>query len=251
MDEAYQKQYASSGHIDIVPEEWTKAAGRHYEGVARTLRANGASGRMIDYGGGWGGLCRLLLNEGYDCRVVEPSDDMAEYCRKQGLPIIHGTLDSVEDGDYGVLALVGVFEHLTDHQHWLLRAHELLVEGGLFVTMQPNASFATFMGQLLRLGRRRAELPGLHQTFCPPWHTVLFTKKGMCALAERHGFKLKEIRRGRQGRAKGLTGVAQRLFEVVDVLGWQVVRTHWPLSITHIYVFERHATAQPNRGPMK
>jgi len=236
---AYREKYASSGHINVDPVGWTAAAQPHYRGVLDTLIAHGARSPVIDYGGGWGGLCRLMLDAGFDARVVEPSDDMAAYCEREGIPVTHGDLDALPPDSVSTLVLIGVFEHLAEHAKWLDRAHRVLRPGGLLVVMQPTAKCATFLGTLFRVGRQNAELPQLHQTFCPPWHTALFSMKGMNNLAEDHGFNVVEVRPGLPGSASGLLGIAQRILTSVNRIGWAVAGNAWPLCVTHIFVFRR------------
>lgn len=236
---AYRDDYARSGHIDRDPETWTAAAQPHYRGVLRTLLTHGTRGPVIDFGGGWGGLCRLMIEAGLDARVVEPSAEMAEYCERAGLPVMHGGLEVLRDREAYALVLVGVFEHLTDHGGWLDRAHKVVAPGGLLVIMQPTAQCATLLGTLLRFGSAEAELPALHQTFCPPWHTAIFSVPGMNQLADSHGFRLIELRAGMPGRGSGWLGFAQRILTGVNRLGWAVAGEHWPLCVTHIFAFRR------------
>lgn len=239
LEAMYREKYATSGHINSDPAEWTAAAEPHYRGMFDTLVSHGARGPVIDYGGGWGGLTRKLLAAGIDARVVEPSDDMAAYCARVGIPITHGGLDSLASASVNTLALIGVFEHLADHAHWLERVHTVLRPGGLLVVMQPTARCAAFFGTLLRIGQSDAELPALHQTFCPPWHTAIFSVGGMTRLAETHSFRLVEVRPGLPGRARGALGVAQRLLTAINRTGWAIAGTAWPLCVTHIFVFRR------------
>ncbi len=236
---AYRDDYARSGHIDRDPETWTAAAEPHYRGVLQTLAAHGVRGQVIDYGGGWGGLCRMLIAAGMDARVVEPSAEMAAYCEHAGIPVTHGGLETLRTGEVSALVLVGVFEHLPEHAAWLERAHEVIQRGGLLVVMQPTAGCAAFLGTVLRLGRKDAELPALHQTFCPPWHTALFSIDGMTRLAETKSFRLVETRPGLPGSARGWLGIAQRALGAVNRFGWAVAGTRWPLCVTHIFVFRR------------
>jgi hypothetical protein len=236
---AYRDDYARSGHIDRDPVAWTAAAGPHYSGVLRTLLAHGARGRVIDFGGGWGGLCRLMLDAGLDARVVEASAEMADYCARAGIPVTHGGLETLGSGEASAMVLVGVFEHLHDHAAWLERAHDIIKPGGLLVVMQPTARCAAFLGSLLRLGRKDRELPALHQTFCPPWHTALFSIGGMTRLAESKAFRLVEVRPGLPGNARGWLGIAQGALQLVNRIGWAVAGEKWPLCVTHIFVFRR------------
>ena len=145
----------------------------------------------------------------------------------------------METGEASVLVLVGVFEHLQDHAAWLARAHEVIKPGGMLVVMQPTARCAAFFANLIRLGRTDAELPALHQTFCPPWHTALFSIGGMDRVAGAQGFRLVEVRPGLPGSAHGWFGVAQAALRAINRIGWSMMGEEWPLCVTHIFVFRR------------
>jgi hypothetical protein len=80
-----------------------------------------------------------------------------------------------------------------------------MAPGGLLVTFNPTARFAALMGRVLRLGRRRRELPELVDMYSPPWHTAFFSIHGMQLLLGRHGFELLEVRWTPSGRKPGLT----------------------------------------------
>lgn len=239
LDSAYTSAYASAGHIDSDPKTWIAATRPHHEALVQVLKDHAVTGKVLDYGPGWGGLCSLLEANGFACQGVELSEEMAAYCQKQGLSVFHGDIQTLQETDFAALLMSCVFEHLIKHEAWLGQARQLLRPGGLFISLQPTALFAAFMGQVFRLGSKRLPLPALHQTFCPPWHTVLFSLKGMAILAARHGFDLLEIRPAPQGAAPGFTGVAQRMLQAVNWLGWPLLGVRWPLVIGHIFVFQK------------
>jgi len=239
LDDAYKNAYASVGHIDPDPETWTAITRPRRQAVLDVLEDHAVKGKVLDYGAGWGGLCELLAANGFEYQGVELSEEMVEYCRKRGLSVLHGDIARVRETDFAALVMICVFEHLIDHEEWLGHARRLLRPRGLFVSLQPTALFAGFMGQILRLGCKKLPLPALDRTFRPPWHTVLFSLRGMSILAARHGFELLEIRPAPQGVASGFTGIAQKILQAVNRLGWPILGLRWPLVIGHIFVFRK------------
>jgi hypothetical protein len=179
------------------------------------------------------------VSQGIDYRGVDLAEDMVAHCKAKGLPIERGDLFSLESEPHGALVMSAVFEHLVGHDAWLEHARTLLEPGGLFVSMQPTARFARVMGQAARMGIRKLELPQLHEVFCPPWHTVLFSIAGMERLFERHGFELLDVRPGPQGIGRGLTGLAKKTLGLVNAAGWPLFGTKWPFVICHIFVFRK------------
>ena len=239
LDRAYASEYATANHISPDPAQYYELSRTYCSAALRVLKDYGVQGRIAEVGAGWGGLSQLLLANGFEYDGVEPSEQMASYCRNQGLPVVRGDIMALPGHGYAALVLTNVFEHLVEHEHWLSHANEILQPGGLFVTAQPTAHFARLAAQVFRLGRLNAPLPQLHQEFCPPWHAVLFSLKGMEQLAARHGFELISIRPMPQGRDPGLTGILQRILERVNNLGWLVLRVRWPLVIGHIFIFRK------------
>jgi SAM-dependent methyltransferase len=239
---AYKEDYASSGHHVTDPALCAVSARPYYENILKVIRDYHISGQIVDYGAGWGGLCKLLIEKGYNCLAVEPSREMAEYCQQGGLPTRNGELGSIADLESQVDALVlcTVLEHLTNHDEWLREARKLLSPKGFLITLQPTAHFANFAGNLLRLNNHAKPLPQVHQVFCPPWHTVFFSSKGARALAERSGFKLLEVRPAPQGRREGLLGLAQVTLESINRVGYLLAGNDWPLIIAHTYVFGKN-----------
>src|ERR1044072_3206332 len=84
---AYAAQYATAGHYEGDADQSRTSARPYYESIIEALKDYNAKGLVFDYGAGWGGLCELLMAEGFEVQGVEPSDAMARYCRKQGLPV--------------------------------------------------------------------------------------------------------------------------------------------------------------------
>lgn len=238
LDRAYAEEYAAAAHIDPDPDTCRRLSRPYYQAVFKALRDHGVSGGVAEIGCGWGGFCDLLRENGFSFTGVEPSEEMAAHCAARGLPVRRGGLEALE-GRHAALVMVSVFEHLVDHDAWLETARGRLAPGGLLVTSQPTARFAVFMAQVARLGRPGAELPRLHQVFCPPWHTALFSIGGMRALMDRHGFGLLEVRRTPQGREPGLTGAAQRVLDKVNAAGWALMGEGWPLVTSHVFVFKK------------
>lgn len=239
LDEAYRKQYATAGHCRSDVDEMTGAARPYYEAIAGVLKTHNAGARALEVGSGWGGLCEVLLAQGFEYTGIDVSEDMVAHCQRRGLPVSFCDIRDVTGTAFDVLVMSAVFEHLVEHDAWLEHARSLLREGGLLVSMQPTARFATVMGTTLRLGNRAAELPQLHQVFCPPWHTVLFSIDGMRVLMERHGFAFAGVSLGPQARGTGLTGLLQRSLGLVNRMGWPLLGARWPLAISHIFAFEK------------
>jgi hypothetical protein len=241
LTHAYAADYATAAHYQGEAELCRMSARPYHQSIVRTLKDYRAGGLVVDYGAGWGGLSELLIAAGFRTQGIEPSEMMAAHCREKGLPVQQGDLSVLQnmDGQVGAFALSTVFEHLVAHDAWLTRAYQLLVPRGLFVTLQPTAPFADFMGRMVRFGDLHKPLPALHQVFCPPWHVAFFSFDGLKQLMAKHGFELLDIRPAPQGRMQGLMGLAQIALGTVNRLGWKLMGRAWPLLIAHTFVFRK------------
>ena len=244
LAEAYSTLYADSAHhVEEFrdPILHTKVSVPHYEALAAALRDFHVSGLVVDLGAGWGGLSQLLVRRGVPTLSLEPSTKMSAYCKQQGLEVRHGDIWDIDDlgGHISAFAMNAVFEHMVDHDRTLQQFHRLLKEDGLLVTLQPTSAAYALLAQVFRLGRRNAELPGLHGTFDPPWHTALFSVGGMRQLAQRNGFRILDVRPGPMGRLEGFRGFVQRCFQAVNSVGWPLLRERWPLLTTHVFVLQK------------
>jgi hypothetical protein len=243
LREAYAKEYASSGHTEEFedPERWRLVARTYHQSILNALVDHGISDLIIDYGAGWGHLCEMLIDYGFDCRGVEMSKDMVNYCQKKGLLVEHGDLEVLEKSHEEISAIVmcAVFEHLVNHHAWLTRVHGILSSNGFLVTLHPTAACYNLLGRLMRLGNLQRPLPELHGSFTPPWHTALFSIDATKMLAEKNGFELLEIRPAPQGRIGGFLGCVQVSLEIVNKVGWHLLGETWPLVTTHIFVMRK------------
>jgi SAM-dependent methyltransferase len=212
----------------------------YYEAIRDVLIKYNISGPVLDCGSGWGGLCSLLTGSGFECRGVEPSARMADYCFSRGLPVLDGGIDVFNEDRFSAIVLCTVFEHLTNHYDWLKRARSLLSPGGVLVSLQPTARFAVTMGRIARLGRKVSPLPRIHQVFCPPWHTAFFSIEGMKSIADLSGFKLIEVRPAPQGRSDGAVGMMQWILERINNVGQLISGPLWPLIVAHTFVFKKN-----------
>ena len=251
-DEAYLKKayadlYATAGQTDEIndPDYWAVAGQAYREDILKAVNANKITGPLVDFGAGWGHLCELLIKNGLDCTGVEVSHEMSSHAIRQGLAIRQGSYEAlkkeVAENRSGLEAILmcAVFEHLTDHYTWLKRFNRLLPEKGYIVTLHPTAACYTLAGYIFRLWHTKRELPEFHGSFCPPWHTALFSLQAMNIMAERTGFKIIDIRPVSQGDVGGITGLVQQALGFVNRIGCFLLGNKWPLVTTHIFVLQK------------
>jgi SAM-dependent methyltransferase len=121
-------------------------AGRAYRSLqARKLlqivRRHKQSGRLLDIGAGSGIMLEEAAKLGYDAWGVEPSQWLCDQARQRGLRILQGTFPHKEIiGQFDVITLVDVLEHVTDPVGLLRSISEGLLPDGIGLVVTPDIS---------------------------------------------------------------------------------------------------------------
>ena len=98
-----------------------------------------APGRLLDVGCGKGRFLAAARDAGWDVVGVEFAPDLAASARLQGVEVHAGDFLEVPlDGDFDVITMWHVLEHLPDPAKAIARAVELLRPGGRLVVSVPN-----------------------------------------------------------------------------------------------------------------
>jgi len=238
LDRAYTEDYASSGHYGTNPEAIFLAAAPFYRALLGELqRTRRPDGPVLDFGCGWGGMLRYLRDAGIPYLGIDFESESLSYCRKLGLDVRAGTLDSIPalDRKFGAVLLSAVFEHLINHREIMKNLGRVLLPGGLVIILIPTASLFTLLGALaLRLGAK--ELPALHSAFVPPWHTTIFSLSGARQVIAESGFCVERVIVSPSGTADGAFRVVQLIATVVAQTGFSLFGERWPLAPNHILI---------------
>lgn len=104
--------------------------------LARTLQPEG---RLIDVGAGSGMLVEQAIQMGYQAEGVEPSAWLHRVARERNLPVHLGTFPhSAARGQFDLIMLIDVIEHVTDPMDLLRNIAGSLAEGGVAVIVTPD-----------------------------------------------------------------------------------------------------------------
>ena len=202
--------------------------------------APGANLSILDAGCGTGLFLKLARDRGHDVRGIEPGDAAVNYGRRvYGLPIDHGTLESVDlpENGFDVVTMWHVLEHMPDPVSALRIVCRALKPGGTLLFGVPN--FGSMEASLF--GRRWFSLDA-------PRHLVHFDPETARQAVQAAGFESERIVHspGTAGMVYSLmgdlTGVSLKLrgsaipdrayHRIAGVLGWLV----WPVcSLTARY----------------
>ena len=152
-----------------------------FDELLRHLERYVPVGRLLDVGAGPGFLVARAVARGWDAVGVEVNGWAAAHARDElGLDVRTGPLDSAAFAGerFDAITMLDVLEHVPDPDALLAEAARLLEPGGALVVLTPDAG-ATVSRVL---GRRWPEVQR------PGEHLVLFSRRGLAAALERHGF---------------------------------------------------------------
>ena len=143
---------------------------------------------VLDIGGGTGWLCDIIKKA--DSRVIETQiidiDQQAQHTAEQkGHRFFCGLIEQFEhSGNYDVILLLNLIEHVANPQAVLLKAKELLAPNGIIIIQTPN--HRSLDARLFR----NTYWGGLH---CPR-HWIIFSKHSFLSLANKCGLQVQQFR---------------------------------------------------------
>lgn len=133
---------------------------------------------VLDVGCATGGFLTGAKRDGWHCAGVEMSTDAAATARSRGLDVIDGDIFAVDrPGDFGLLTMWHVLEHLPEPAAALAMARDLLASSGLLFIELPNWNS---VGRVVRRAR--------WSQMKPPEHINYFTRRSLVGAVQRAGF---------------------------------------------------------------
>jgi SAM-dependent methyltransferase len=140
--------------------------------------------RWLDVGCGAGALLRAVEQRGWVAVGTEVAPAAAESVRRDGFEVHLDTLDeaALAEASFDVVSIVEVVEHVSDADALLRGACRLLRPGGALYLTTPHAR-----------GLSARTLGTGWSAVAPPEHLQLFSTRGVAALVQRAGLRVKEI----------------------------------------------------------
>lgn len=146
----------------------------------------GRCGRLLDIGTGTGYFPSFAKGRGWNVTATEMSDEARAFARA------HFSLDVLEpeafydfpSGGFDVVTLWHVLEHMEHLDEVWKRIHEILDDNGFLVVAVPNS-----------LSRDAWHYKSRWAAYDVPRHLWHFTPSTLKAWAQKHGFRLMDIRR--------------------------------------------------------
>lgn len=153
-------------------------------------------GRFMDVGCNMGILLRLARKRGWETVGVEPSPSLSHLAQKHGYPVYNCFLHQVpetEFGNYDVVALSDVLEHISEPIQFLQTARRFFNMNGILYVKVPNARWNVFKQALLNMMGRRPD-QGLWDSY---EHVVHYTDRTLQKMLQTAGFRVDKLTFGR------------------------------------------------------
>jgi len=138
-------------------------------------------GKLLDVGCSIGQFLTLARDAGWSVQGIELNADAAAIARRDyGLSIIEKKIEEagLDDGEFDVVTLWGVFEHLTDPNGMLKSVRRILKKDGLVLFFVPNGH-----SLIIRLSREH------NSTVSGRAHLWYFTPATMEKILQKNGFE--------------------------------------------------------------
>ncbi len=234
----YRDEYACAGHYATSYEDSMRANRPFYRWILDILdRTSRPEGKVLDFGCGYGGLCEMARARGLECVGVDPSTEEIAIARARGLDVYAGDVSALPSGTrFSAVVMLFVLEHLVGHDALLDDVRGVVEPGGLIIITIPTSPFVVLAGRALRLFSPALEMPKFNETLTPPWHTVIFSVKGIRALMLRHGMPVERVLRSPKSKATGLLGVVKRVLGITEAVGFRIFGDKFPFMTSHTFV---------------
>jgi 2-polyprenyl-3-methyl-5-hydroxy-6-metoxy-1,4-benzoquinol methylase len=148
--------------------------------IIEQLTTNNLQLSLLDIGCATGILLEEVQQAGFQAIGIDISKDIVTHCRKKGLKVFAGTIQSVRalrPSSFDVITAFQIIEHERNPKSMVKRIYSLLKKGGLVVLATPN------YGGIWR------KIMGKHWVgFSHPEHVALFTPESMTRLLKDAGF---------------------------------------------------------------
>ena len=183
----------------------------NYQRIADDIVRQQPSGRLLDWGAGFGQMSFLLRRRGlqvigFDYNPQRRGVAVGTTALDQGVPLVTSD-DPVglpfQDRSFDAVLSCGVLEHVEDERKSLDEIWRVLVDDGLLLIYQlpQEWSYLEFIVRRLKLG------------YAHPWR---YTIGGARRLLEAHGFTMLAARRANM-LPKNFTGLPQRIRLIFDL----------------------------------
>ena len=198
LNDYYDSVYYSTGSIDELTFEqiMQESVGKNssFVNTLKQLKQMDAKKRLLDVGCAFGQFLTFADYYGFNTSGVEYNIPLAAKARTFGLDVIPGDFMMLDlpKGEYDVITLWYVLEHVPNPIQFLQKTYRLLSPGGILFVRVPNLSFGLPFLKINRLGYFR--YPSIFSHI--PAHLFFFDQKALQKIINQVGYKSLEFKSG-------------------------------------------------------
>jgi len=184
QDSIYKQSKTAEHWIKVqkkAKEQTWNAEKKYLPALEELRRIYPQGGKLLDVGCSIGQFLTLARDAGWNVQGIELNADAAAIARRDsGLSILEKKIEEAgfEDGEFDVVTLWGVFEHLTDPNGMLKSIRRILKKEGLALFFVPNGH-----SLVIRLTREH------NTTVSGRAHLWYFTPETMGKMLRKNGFE--------------------------------------------------------------
>jgi SAM-dependent methyltransferase len=150
--------------------------------------------RFIDIGAGMGYSLEVAQARGWTAAGIEPNASLVRSALERGLTVTQGYLDDRASGQYELVVIDNVLEHVPQPKEFLVNAARLLAPGGLMVVAIPPLDWIRSALGSLRMVRERVHVPQINVFDEVDEHVNVMGRRAMRKLVAAVGLKLESTR---------------------------------------------------------
>jgi len=183
-DEGYYQGFNSYSYVDERGDKVIREVEdrRRIENIKKFLYGN----TLLDIGCSFGSLISHAEEDGIKACGIDISPHIAKYAIRNDIQISHGDACDKIEGNYSVITMIEVLEHLTDPSKALRNCYNALFSMGLLVIQTSN------MDSLVR------RLEGKNSRYLLPGHTHYFSIRTLKMMLDKNGFEIEKIYYGHE-----------------------------------------------------
>lgn len=181
-------EFILEGYSNMKDERYPlEAKGRittFQKSMKRIEKLHPGPGRLLDIGAAAGFFVKVAHDAGWDAHGVEPNKHLARWAKEElGVSVSQGELLSARlpFDQFDVITFWDVLEHVADPRAHLVKANELLKDGGILIVNYPD--WDSWVAQAFKK----------KWWFILSTHLFYFTPKTIRRILEDTGFEIMEI----------------------------------------------------------
>lgn len=189
-------------HLDGIPEADREATGATVHALEKELQHNarkfteqatlcerlGTNLRVLDVGCGGGAFLKIMRSRGHEVHGIELAPESRAYCRAHGLAVSGEPIEKWTRGEFDVVTLWDVIEHVNDPRSIIEAAIRQIRPGGALIIDTPSRDSLFYrFGELTYRTFGRPTLLASMYSPMPYAHKQIFTDAQLAGLMRECG----------------------------------------------------------------